>query len=67
MESGLTSKQPEKQYEIHSKGDILEFVETLEEETEETEGILNLTCPSPKTPIIVYIFITTFLFFPQNI
>ena len=41
MESGLTSKQKaEHQAEIQSKGDVLEFVETFEEEEEnlETEG-----------------------------
>ena len=58
MESGLTSKESEKQPEIHSKGDVLEFVETLEEETEETEGILILT-PPPQSPIILNILSTT--------
>ena len=39
MESGLTSKRKaEHQAEIQSKGDVLEFVETLEEENLETEG-----------------------------
>ena len=43
MESGLTSKdQSEHQAEIQSRGDVLEFVETLEEEEDEanleTEG-----------------------------
>ena len=53
MESGLTSKESEKQPEIHSKGDVIEFVETLEEETEETEGILNFNSFPPNLQLFL--------------
>ena len=38
MESGLTAKQPQQQFEIQSRGNLLEFVETLEEENDKSKG-----------------------------